>query len=355
LNYLDDQSISKDERFRYFNMRLYPDFVKNETEVTINVKSLKNIYAPIEIRYPENLPEFPVIIYKYYVTISYLEDIEYEEVTAESGDDEAQINDHHISYKDILRDRFTKLRTYKMKIISTQIMDFSDNMQFNEKGILKTTHSSLKALRDYINHGMEIKVIEQRLTYDEIPEKENDSTSQMGSKGKKDTKKNEKEKDKKDKKPIDVKKKKDINAFLSELKLMSTEENVLATFTYPLSSVLEGHNFKLENTFKKELEIPEYVKNESNGGLDTTANSKNKDKKGKDAKLTEPKKSAKPSSAKDKGKGKKLNETSLEEVQELKPNILELHFSFEILNFKKFDEFRSFSNINPVTSSAGQI
>jgi hypothetical protein len=120
----------------------------------------------------------------------------------------------------------------------------------------------------------------------------------MGSKGKKDTKKNEKDKDKKEKKPTDVKKKKDINAFLSELKLMSTVESVLATFTYPLSSILEGNNFKLENTFKKELEIPEYVINELNGGLDTTTNSKNKDKKGKDAKLTEPKKSAKPSSDK---------------------------------------------------------
>lgn len=136
------------------------------------------------------------------------------------------------------------------------------------------------------------------MTYDEIPEKEGgDSTSQI-SKGKKDTKKSDKEKDKKDKKPIDLKKKKDINAFLSELKLMSTEENVLATFTYPLSSILEGNNFKLENTFKKELEIPEYVKNEFNGGLDTTTNSKNKDKKGKDGKLADPKKSAKPPSAK---------------------------------------------------------
>ena len=45
------------------------------------------------------------------------------------------------------------------------MMDFNDNIVFNEKGTLKKPHVSLKALRDYINHGLEIKVIEQRVSF----------------------------------------------------------------------------------------------------------------------------------------------------------------------------------------------
>ena len=50
LNYLDDQSISKDERLRYFNMKSFADSIKNESDVTITVSSLKNIYMPIELK-----------------------------------------------------------------------------------------------------------------------------------------------------------------------------------------------------------------------------------------------------------------------------------------------------------------
>jgi hypothetical protein len=50
LNYLDDQSISKDERLRHFNMKSYADAIKNESDVTITVLNLKNVYMPFELK-----------------------------------------------------------------------------------------------------------------------------------------------------------------------------------------------------------------------------------------------------------------------------------------------------------------
>ena len=50
LNYLDDQSITKDERLRHFNMKSYADLIKNESDVTITVSNLKNVYMPYELK-----------------------------------------------------------------------------------------------------------------------------------------------------------------------------------------------------------------------------------------------------------------------------------------------------------------
>jgi hypothetical protein len=67
----------------------------------------------------------------------------------------------------MLKDRFTTQKSYKNKLIQTQPCDFNENIQFNEKGNLKMKHRSLKPLRDFMLHGLEINVIEQKVLYNQ--------------------------------------------------------------------------------------------------------------------------------------------------------------------------------------------
>ena len=63
----------------------------------------------------------------------------------------------------MLIDRFTTQKAYKNKTISTQLCDYNENIQFGEKGIIKIKHNALKALRDYMLHGLDMSVIEQKV------------------------------------------------------------------------------------------------------------------------------------------------------------------------------------------------
>ena len=98
----------------------------------------------------------------------------------------------------------------------------------------------------------------------------------------------------------DNKKKKDINAFLADLDLKKTENNVLATFKLPFDNILDCSSNKIERTFSKEQTIPEYVVEEFESNLDSSSNGKS-GKKDKDKKPA-----AKPQAKSEPAKGKKL-------------------------------------------------
>jgi hypothetical protein len=67
-------------------------------------------------------------------------------------------------FQDLLRDRFTQKKVYTNKTISTQQCDYNENIQFNEKGIIRMKHTTLTALRDFMLHGLEIQVVEQKVS-----------------------------------------------------------------------------------------------------------------------------------------------------------------------------------------------
>jgi hypothetical protein len=91
--------------------------------------------------------------------------------------------------------------------------------------------------------------------------------------------------------PADTRKKKDQNNMLTDLELTNTEETIIASFHLPLDSILDCSNYKLESTFTKKLNIPEYVVNEFEA-TDGQLTSKLKDKQTKDRKVPEVKKKA---------------------------------------------------------------
>ena len=64
----------------------------------------------------------------------------------------------------MLKDRFTKNKTYKNKLIQTEACDYNENIQFNDKGVMKINHKALKALRDFMIHDLELNVIEQKVS-----------------------------------------------------------------------------------------------------------------------------------------------------------------------------------------------
>ena len=64
----------------------------------------------------------------------------------------------------MLKDRFTKNKTYKNKLIQTEACDYNENIQFNDKGVIKINHKALKALRDFMIHDLELNVIEQKVS-----------------------------------------------------------------------------------------------------------------------------------------------------------------------------------------------
>ncbi len=89
--------------------------------------------------------------------------------------------------------------------------------------------------------------------------------------------------------PTDTRKKKDQNNILTDLELTNTEETIIASFHLPLDSILDCSNYKLESTFTKKLNIPEYVINEFEA-TDGQLTNKLKDKQTKDRKVPEVKK-----------------------------------------------------------------
>ncbi len=123
------------------------------------------------------------------------------------------------------------------------------------------------------------------MTYDEKDDGITSPTSKNGGKSAQKKKPTSPAKDKKEnkdnKKPVGDKKKKDINAFLADLDLKKTENNVLATFNISFDSILDCSSYKIEKLFTKELPIPQYVVDEFEGNLDGNSNGKGANSKGK--------------------------------------------------------------------------
>lgn len=136
-----------------------------------------------------------------------------------------------------------------------------------------------------------------KLTYDQPSENTEGGSPTLSKKGVDKKKDNKKDKggsadNKKDKKPADNKKKKDINAFLADLEIKSTEETILGSFHLPLDTILDCNHSKIEQIFKQELKIPQYVVDEFEGNLDNTGKGgkdKGKDNKKNSASKTKPK------------------------------------------------------------------
>jgi hypothetical protein len=64
----------------------------------------------------------------------------------------------------MLKDRFTTKKTYQNKLIQTEACDYNENIQFNEKGVIKIKHKAIRALRDFMVHNLELNVIEQKVS-----------------------------------------------------------------------------------------------------------------------------------------------------------------------------------------------
>lgn len=362
---------------------LFPkDLIKNEAQITITVSNLANLYMPYEMKYPDQQTDYPINVFKYFIRFYFVDDVEFESekvfkntpqlVTPDNPYEERIEGKTFEDYKDLVKDRFTKQKAYKTRILETHQFDFHDNIQFDDKGIIKLKHKSLKSLRDFMLHGMQMEIIEKKTLYDQpkdhlsemasstqIKDKKKDAGkkessavgSKLDAKSTKDTKKTP---------GGDLKKKKDISSLLANLEVVSVEERKVAKFHLDLASILDCNHFKLEKKFTQILEIPEYVINEFNEQSDP----KSKDKKGKDKKEAA-RKSAKGNKnnyisliikitlfkIKIKGptndpKAKRKtneskNELSMDEEPVLTAQTLEMNMKFEVLNFSSADEFFS--------------
>ncbi|XP_013401181.1 leucine-rich repeat-containing protein 43 isoform X2 [Lingula anatina] len=71
---LDDIRISADERHHFKGLAKRKEFILDEAKFTFEVKYIKGVPMPEEMKNPEEQPEFPIIERKYYVQFMFLED-----------------------------------------------------------------------------------------------------------------------------------------------------------------------------------------------------------------------------------------------------------------------------------------
>jgi len=71
LNYLDDSTISADERHVYKGLAKKKEHILDEVKVSLHVASIKGVPVPEEIKNPEDQPEYPIITRKYFVQFMY--------------------------------------------------------------------------------------------------------------------------------------------------------------------------------------------------------------------------------------------------------------------------------------------
>lgn len=71
---LDDIRISADEKHHFKGLAKRKEFILDEAKIIFEVKYIKNIPMPEELKNPEEQPEFPIIERKYYVQFMFLED-----------------------------------------------------------------------------------------------------------------------------------------------------------------------------------------------------------------------------------------------------------------------------------------
>jgi hypothetical protein len=258
---------------------------------------------PLEMKYPDLQPDYPIGVFKYFIRFYFVDDVEFERektpkntpqlITPDNPYEEEIECRTFEDYKILVKDRFTKEKAYKTRVLETQQVDFNDNIQFGDKGTIKLKHKSLKALRDFMLHGMRVEIIEKKTLYDQPKDRSSEMASSTQIKDKKkDASKKESSavgskpdaKSTKDAKKTaggDSKKKKDmLSNAIANLEVASVEEKIIAEFNLDLDSILDCNHFKIEKKFTKILEIPEYVINEFNEQSDP----KSKDKKGKEKK-----------------------------------------------------------------------
>ncbi len=94
--------------------------------------------------------------------------------------------------------------------------------------------------------------------------------------------KNDKKIEKIDKAHASPRKKKDLNNVSMDFELTTSEEKIIASFHLPLESILDCSSYKVESTFTKKLNIPEYVIKEfeaADGQLTNKSKEKQKERK----------------------------------------------------------------------------
>ncbi|KAK2148905.1 hypothetical protein LSH36_476g02066 [Paralvinella palmiformis] len=95
LDFLDDISISADEKHHFKGLAKRKEYILDEAKVLLQTGFIKGIPQPEELKSPEDQPEFPIITHNYYVQFMFLEDksgkVEIFQVLhdAENGNNEA--------------------------------------------------------------------------------------------------------------------------------------------------------------------------------------------------------------------------------------------------------------------------
>lgn len=74
LAYLDDITISADERYLYKGLSKKKECILDEAKVSFHVAYIKGVPKPEELQNPEDQPEFPIITRKYFVQFMYPEE-----------------------------------------------------------------------------------------------------------------------------------------------------------------------------------------------------------------------------------------------------------------------------------------
>ncbi|PAA91768.1 hypothetical protein BOX15_Mlig034003g3, partial [Macrostomum lignano] len=355
---LDDSKVTADERHFYRGMVRRREFVQEQCQLQLKVHSLKNLPIPPEILSPDDFPEYPLIVRKYYVRFWLpFEDKEAAAATAESeAEDEAEDDEADeaggLSGNDRLRkstgfmsdipeeptDEQQRMsasvtgprpgctasgaaeasrsingtlcqpvcsnqRSYSELTTATPQADPAATAaslgQMNWEGQL--TCGNLKEMRDFLMHGVQVEIMEDKtLLYppDQLPQEGQEP--KLGQDKKKEEKKD-------DGKP---KKKKKIDE--SSLVVHSIESTPLVSLTVDLSDLLTSAGQRISLDLRSQppqtppATVPSTPANAEKKPKDKPKDDKKKEKAAKTG-------SAKPTGAKAGGKGGGAKDGAIDE------------------------------------------